>query len=223
MKDLIKILLLYFLFLSYSFSVNTLQAQSGPVHIKGGWYFDVDEKQMVQNDGILVRGGRFYGINNKPSEANMGDYETIELSEDEYILPGIVDVHAHYRMDAFGSENGDEIDEFKYNALIYLANGVTSTFSNGVYYPYMELSAKRLSITEHSLLVQASYPVSPIFNTPLGLLTYPEEEGFYIGPSLDFSLTDNLQLSLIGQVFTLKAKEKRLNTYLGFVRVKGNF
>ncbi|MDZ7756380.1 MAG: hypothetical protein U5K35_08230 [Rhodohalobacter sp.] len=37
-----------------------------------------------------------------------------------------------------------EIDEFKYNAMVYLANGVTSTFANGVYYPYMELAAKRL-------------------------------------------------------------------------------
>ncbi|MDZ7756379.1 MAG: hypothetical protein U5K35_08225 [Rhodohalobacter sp.] len=34
----------------------------------------------------------------------LGEYEVIELSEDEYVLPGIVDIHAHYRIDAFGSE-----------------------------------------------------------------------------------------------------------------------
>lgn len=119
-------------------------AQSDPVYLKGGWYFDVEDQQMVQNEGILVRGGRFYEIGDRPGESRMADYHTVELAEDEYILPGIVDVHAHFRMDAFGSDSLEEIDEFKYNSLVYLANGVTSAFANGVYYPYRELAAKRL-------------------------------------------------------------------------------
>lgn len=123
---------------------SVVYSQSDPVYIKGGSYFDVEEQQMVENEGILIRGGRFYEIGGSPSEENINDYEIIELADDEYALPGIVDIHAHYRMDAFGTEDGDEIDEFKYNALVYLANGVTSTFPNGVYYPYMELAAKRL-------------------------------------------------------------------------------
>ena len=119
-------------------------AQSDPVYLKGGWYFDVDNQQMVQNEGILVRGGRFYEVGDSPEESKIADYQTMELAEDEYILPGIVDVHAHFRMDAFGSDSLEEIDEFKYNSLVYLANGVTSAFANGVYYPYRELAAKRL-------------------------------------------------------------------------------
>lgn len=123
---------------------SSVSAQSDPVYIKGGSYFDVHTEQMVKNNGILVRGGRFYQVGQSPSQEKMGKYEIIELSEDEYVLPGIVDIHAHYRIDAFGSEELEEIDEFKYNALVYLANGVTSTFANGVYYPYLELAAKRL-------------------------------------------------------------------------------
>lgn len=125
-------------------TVTSSFAQSGPVYIKGGFYFDVDKKEMVENDGILVRGGRFYEVGDAPSRVNAGDYKTVELADNDYILPGIVDVHAHFRMDAFGSEKLEEIDEFKYNSLVYLANGVTSAFANGVYYPYMELAAKRL-------------------------------------------------------------------------------
>ena len=123
---------------------SMVKAQTDPVYIKGGSYFDVHTEQMVKNEGILVRGGRFYRVGEEPSQEKAGEYETIELSEEEYILPGIVDVHAHYRIDAFGSDKLEEIDEFKYNALVYLANGVTSTFANGVYYPYLELAAKRL-------------------------------------------------------------------------------
>lgn len=124
-------------------SIPTM-GQSDPVYIKGGWYFDVDNQEMVENEGILVRGGRFYEIGAGLSQVEAEKYRTVELTDDKYILPGIVDVHAHYRMDAFGSDSLEEIDEFKYNALVYLANGVTSTFPNGVYYPYMEMAAKRL-------------------------------------------------------------------------------
>ena len=119
-------------------------SQTGPVYIKGGSYFDVDSQQMVENEGILIRGGRFYEIGDSPRKANTGEYEVIELESNQYVLPGIVDVHAHFRIDAFGSDSLEEIDEFKYNSRVYLANGVTSAFPNGVYYPYMELAAKQL-------------------------------------------------------------------------------
>lgn len=125
-------------------SPTTLFAQHKPVYLKGGHYFDVDRGQMIQNDGILIRGGRFYKVGGAPAGSEPRDYRVIELAEDEYILPGIVDIHAHYRMDAFGSDRLEEVDEFKYNAMVYLANGVTATFPNGVYYPELELAAKRL-------------------------------------------------------------------------------
>lgn len=124
--------------------IPAVNAQSRPVMLKGGWYFDVDRQEMVQNEGILIRGGRFYEVGGIPDGEEPGNYKTVQLAADEYVLPGIVDVHAHYRMDAFGSDKLREIDEFKYNAIVYLANGVTSTFSNGVYYPEFELAAKRL-------------------------------------------------------------------------------
>ncbi len=126
------------------FLPEIVHAQPEPIHITGGQYFDVESQQMVDNKGILIRGGRFYKIGSGPSELEPNNFTTIELADDEYVLPGIVDVHAHYRMNAFGSDSIGEIDEFKYNALVYLANGVTSTYTNGVYYPEMELAAKRL-------------------------------------------------------------------------------
>lgn len=120
------------------------RSQQTPLYIKGGHWFDTERMEMVPNEGILIRNGRFYKVGAAPSENEAGGYEVIELTDNEYILPGIVDVHAHYRMDAFGSEELREIDEFKYNAMVYLANGVTSTFTNGVYYPELELAAKDL-------------------------------------------------------------------------------
>jgi len=131
------------LFLICSFS-GVLNVQSQSLYIKGGWYFETDRGEMVKNKGILVRNGRLYEVGAEPQETESDNYRVINLKDDQYVLPGIVDVHAHYRMDAFGSDSLREVDEFKYNGIVYLANGVTSTFTNGVYYPEMELAAKKL-------------------------------------------------------------------------------
>ena len=44
----------------------------------------------------------------------------IQLRDDEYVLPGFFDVHAHYNMTlGVGGVRGDE---YTYNPLIFLAN-----------------------------------------------------------------------------------------------------
>lgn len=144
MKNLFHLLLCSLLLVACSLQTDSDQNKSGSVYIKGGHYFDVESRQMIENKGILIVGDHFEKIGVLESEVGSNDYQVIELADDEYVLPGIVDVHAHYRVDAFGSEELNEIDEFKYNAMVYLANGVTSTFPNGVYYPDYELAAKRL-------------------------------------------------------------------------------
>ncbi len=143
-KNTHKILAILLLLLSAAILPQAATAQTPPIYIKGGYYFDVDSGEMIKNEGILIRGGAFFEVGDSPDPNEPHDYKVIKLSDNQYILPGLIDVHAHFRMDAFGSEKLEEIDEFKYNAIIYLANGVTSTFSNGVYYPKLEMAASRL-------------------------------------------------------------------------------
>jgi imidazolonepropionase-like amidohydrolase len=119
------------------------QVQPNGLYIKGGWYFDVERSEMVRNEGIVVAGGKFYEVGTSPSGVEQHSFEVIQLNDDEYILPGLVDLHAHYRMEAFGNDDQRWVDEFKYNAIVYLANGVTTTFPAGVYYPELELAAKK--------------------------------------------------------------------------------
>ena len=153
-----------------------LSAQSADIYLKGGHYFDVENLRMAENEGILIRGGRFYKVGSAPAGSEPEDFEIIELADDEYILPGIVDIHAHYRMDAFGSDSMREIDEFKYNAMVYLANGVTSTFSNGTYYPEYELAAKRL-INSGQWIGPRIWAVGPYFGSARpGWKDYSKEE-----------------------------------------------
>lgn len=136
---------LSFLFLFAFILANTgmVYSQMEPLYLKGGSYYDVNKTTMVKNEGIIIAGGKFLQLDITLKENKLSDYKVIQLTDDQYILPGIVDLHAHYRMAAFGDEERQWIDEFKYNAIVYLANGVTSTFPAGVFHPYMELAAKK--------------------------------------------------------------------------------
>ena len=43
-------------------------------------------------------------------------------------MPGLFDLHAHFAVDLFGE---GRVDEYRVNPVLFLANGVTSTFPAG--------------------------------------------------------------------------------------------
>ena len=61
-------------------------------------------------------------------------------SADEYVLPGLFDLHAHYAVDLFGE---GRVDEYTANPLVFLGNGVTSTFPAGEVDPEGMMAARR--------------------------------------------------------------------------------
>jgi imidazolonepropionase-like amidohydrolase len=101
------------------------------VLITGGQWFDVHRGSFEPNQGILAVNGRFVSLGALPGLA--AEAFVLQLEDDQFILPGIVDLHAHYNMELVGE---GRIDETVYNPLIYLANGVTTTFSAGEYDPH---------------------------------------------------------------------------------------
>lgn len=110
-----------------------LQAQApGPTFIEGGWIFDVHSGQFTRNTGLYVAGGKFLSVTG-PAPADAQDaMRSIQLGEDDYVLPGMFDVHAHYNVNLDGSERRDET---VVNPVVFLANGVTATFPGGEYDP----------------------------------------------------------------------------------------
>jgi hypothetical protein len=93
----------------------------------------------------------------------------------------------------------------------------------------LPLTPKSLSFTEYSLLANGSYPITPLWNTSLSLIYYPKMNAVFIGPSVDYSASNNLTLSLIWQTFygefpnplTLKEEKKAFN--FAYFRMKFNF
>ena len=92
--------------------------------ITGGRYFDTNSGSLVNNPGIHVRAGRIVQIGGDRDSTGIPD---LELSGEDVLLPGLVDLHAHYKIFI----DGNRRDETVANPVIYLANGVTTTFTAG--------------------------------------------------------------------------------------------
>ncbi len=110
-------------------SLGAVPARGQDLLLRGGQRFD--GRSMVPNEAILVRRGRIYALDAAAVAAPRDSSQplrAIELGTDDYIVPGFFDLHAHYGMELLGR---DRADETVVNPVVYLANGVTSTFPAG--------------------------------------------------------------------------------------------
>lgn len=127
-------------------TVTTANAQwsipaSKEVIIRGGWLFDGIGDKRRQNTGIVIREGKFVAVDADLQERVLTAAAVIDLSEQETILPGMFDLHAHYNLDLVDSGRAEEV---VYNGIVFLANGVTSTWSAGEYFPERVIAQRDL-------------------------------------------------------------------------------
>lgn len=100
----------------------------------------------------------------------------------------------------------------------------SSGISNFADFYNESLSAKNLSFTKITFMLQGSYPITPLFNVSLAGMYFPKLNGFFLGPSFTYSLTNNIDFSLIAQSFAgqlVKGQTEHFN--FGFLRLKWNF
>ncbi|HET9370001.1 MAG TPA: amidohydrolase family protein [Vicinamibacterales bacterium] len=106
--------------------VPTLQA--GDIVITGGQLFDSVRDTLAPNTGIVVRRGIFLEVGANLTGRDTSAATVVQLEAGDTVLPGLFDLHAHYAIDLFGE---GRVDEYTVNPLVFLANGVTSTFPGG--------------------------------------------------------------------------------------------
>ena len=108
-----------------------------------------------------------------------------------------------------------------------LYNNIGKSFvSNGLLGMYSApLSAKTLSLSKWNLFAQASYPITPRLNGALSSMYFTDLKACYAGFSLDYSLAENLDASLITQYFATVGKSSPgdMQALLGFARLKYSF
>ncbi len=120
------------------------------------------------------------------------------------------------------------------NSLMFQAEALYSAFArdldvNSFLQFYSgTLDVKSLGFTEWAFFASTSYPITPLLNGSFATIWYPRWKGCYLGPTIDFSLNPNLNLSLILQYFTakfdtpLRGPERQNNTF-GFLQFKWSF
>jgi hypothetical protein len=125
-------------------------------------------------------------------------------------------------------------DHTFFNSLWIQAEGLYSAFAsktdlNSFLQLYAgNLDVKSLGFTEWSFFTSFSYPFTPLFSGGFAAIFYPEWKGYYLGPSCQLSLNNNLDLSLILQHFSAELKDPsgnstRQNNTFGFLRFKWSF
>jgi hypothetical protein len=96
-------------------------------------------------------------------------------------------------------------------------------------YYYQPLSVKTLSFTEYNIFGQASYQITPLLMGTVSCMYYPKIRGYFIGPTFDYSFTDNLFASIVVQTFSGEMKDpitlenNRMNATYAFLRLKWSF
>jgi hypothetical protein len=66
---------------------------------------------------------------------------------------------------------------------------------------YADISAKNFTLAKHSIYAGIGYPITPLVRADLSAIFNPNDKSGFVGPSFDISLTNNVSLLLIGQLF----------------------
>lgn len=101
-------------------------ARAGDLVIVGGRLWDGLGDGARDNPGLLIRNGTILAVG--PIDITGSSAEILQLDARHFVMPGLFDLHAHYAVDLFGE---GRVDEYTVNPVLFLANGVTSTFPAG--------------------------------------------------------------------------------------------
>jgi len=84
-------------------------------------------------------------------------------------------------------------------------------------------SSKDLAFSKFSAFGQFTSAVTPLLNLTFAAMWFPDLNGYFAGPSMDYSLSENLDFSLIWQHFDALMSEERSKINLGFLKLKYSF
>ncbi|MGH7501179.1 MAG: amidohydrolase family protein [Longimicrobiales bacterium] len=107
---------------------TSVDIRAGDIVLRGGWLFDATGDARQRNTGIVIRNGALFAVGADLRRADLSVARVIDVAEQETVVPGFFDLHAHYAVDLFGE---GRVDEYEVNPVVFLANGVTSTFPAG--------------------------------------------------------------------------------------------
>ena len=105
-----------------------------------------------------------------------------------------------------GSLSGDYTLQngfYMHTAVLYNSTGTTGKAGSREFFD-MDLSVKMLTLSRWNLFGQLSYPFTPLLSGNFSGIINPCDGSLYLGPSVTWSLGNNLELFITGQLFSGK-------------------
>jgi hypothetical protein len=89
---------------------------------------------------------------------------------------------------------------------------------------FMPLSVKTISFSKFSWFGQVAYPLHPLLNASLAMMYLPSlGDGYFVMPSLEYSASDNMDISVLGQRFSGEFRGMKENLNMFFLRFRLSF
>lgn len=105
---------------------------------------------------------------------------------------------------------------------LYNSNGETKGDVTGLF--NFQLSAKNLYPYRHAVFIQASYPFTPLLNGGAAIIYSPvKSQALFINPTLTYSLAENWDLDLVGQIVLNQAQHYTSPIQALFLRIKWSY
>ncbi|HLN56445.1 MAG TPA: hypothetical protein VK207_10655 [Bacteroidales bacterium] len=87
-----------------------------------------------------------------------------------------------------------------------------------------EMSVKDIAFSRFTAFSSYSYPVTPLFTAAVSGMWFPDRKGYFTGLSADYSVAENVDLTLLWQHFKGDfGHESDYRINLGFLRIKISF
>ncbi len=86
-----------------------------------------------------------------------------------------------------------------------------------------DLSAKDLAFSRFTAFGQFTWAATPLLNVGISGMWFPDLDGYFAGPSVDYSLAENLDFSIIWQHFDGKMGNSKTLLNLCYLRIKFSF
>lgn len=91
---------------------------------------------------------------------------------------------------------------YLHTSVIYNSDGTTGkAFLGNNVLIGRDITVKTLTPSRMEVFAEAAYQVTPLIRANMAGIINPYDGSFFVGPSVDISLTDNIGLLLIGQLF----------------------
>lgn len=83
-----------------------------------------------------------------------------------------------------------------------------------------DISTKNISMFKYNYFISLRYQLNPLINTSLSGMYIPKNNIYFLIPSIDISLKDNLDFSLISQIYNAEISNQNISGGLFFIRLK---